>query len=59
MGFFFMVKVNIYFSFLTPTFMSYSSSYDFRSATTHLLKESLSQSRGWMSDSFVFTIRLF
>lgn len=39
-------------------FMSYSSSHDFRLATVHLLNGSLSQSRGWMSDWFVFTIRL-
>lgn len=39
-------------------FLSYSSSYDIRSTTVHLLNESLSQSRGWMSDWFVFTIRL-
>lgn len=40
-------------------FLSYSSSHDFRLATVHLLNGSLSQSRGWMSDWFVFTIRLF
>lgn len=40
-------------------FLSYSSSHDFRLATVHLLNGSLSQSRGWKSDWFVFTIRLF
>lgn len=39
-------------------FLSYSSSHDFRSATVHLLNGSLSQSCGWKSDWFVFTIRL-
>lgn len=54
-----MVKVNKwYFFFLTTMFLSYSSSHDFPSATVHLLNGSLSQSRGWMSDWFVFTIRL-
>lgn len=54
-----MVKVNKYFFFLKPMFMSYNSSHGFRSATKHLLNESLRQSRGLMSDWFVFAIRLF